>query len=262
MRNSPIGPKNISTGTNLNAKARPYSRAVWALGEVVSQEAYTFQLGVRFPQCLLATFPGESTMRVIVESESGRECKVFSLLINGLLNQCGIPSQVSVEGKVPSSLHVIRRVAVKLGQNLENPVEVVPRVTEDVSLQNRLEFDDDVSDTSPVVKGTWITASDIVTMIVDGWSWQEILTNHPELCEDDIRACLTYAIEHEDCPDFLETHNRGSRQENLQHSRHREEGPSRETLGTVRRHVAQCTYPSCTCPSPCDEQEEFLRTTR
>lgn len=61
--------------------------------------------------------------------------------------------------------------------------------------RGRLEFDHDVSDTSPVVKGTWVTVSHIVSLMVDGWSWTEVLRSHPELCEDDIRACLTYSLE-------------------------------------------------------------------
>ncbi len=64
--------------------------------------------------------------------------------------------------------------------------------------RDRLTFDPAISDSSPVVKGTWVTASQVVSMIVDNWSWAEILRTHPELCEADIRACLAYTIEDED----------------------------------------------------------------
>lgn len=63
--------------------------------------------------------------------------------------------------------------------------------------RHRLVLDPDVSDRSPVVKGTWITVGHVVTLVVDGWSWADILRAHPELSEDDIRACLTYSVEEE-----------------------------------------------------------------
>jgi uncharacterized protein (DUF433 family) len=58
----------------------------------------------------------------------------------------------------------------------------------------RLIFDDNVSDSSPVVKGTWVTVSHVVSLVVDGWTWSDILRTHPELTEDDIRACLAYTV--------------------------------------------------------------------
>ena len=63
--------------------------------------------------------------------------------------------------------------------------------------QDRLMFDPNVSDQSPVIKGTWITVSQIVTRIVDGFTWADILRSHPELTEEDIRICLSYATEQE-----------------------------------------------------------------
>ena len=60
--------------------------------------------------------------------------------------------------------------------------------------EERLVFDANVSDSSPVVKGTWVTVSHVVTLIVDGWSWSDILRTHPELTEADIRVCLAYIV--------------------------------------------------------------------
>lgn len=60
--------------------------------------------------------------------------------------------------------------------------------------QERLVFDFDVSDASPVVKGTWVTAGHVVSLIVDGWSWADVLRSYPELCEEDIRTCVAYAM--------------------------------------------------------------------
>jgi len=69
-----------------------------------------------------------------------------------------------------------------------------PATSEDGSgeLTARLIFDPAVSDDSPVIKGTWVTASHVISLLVDGWSWADILRAHPEINEDDIRACTAY----------------------------------------------------------------------
>jgi len=63
--------------------------------------------------------------------------------------------------------------------------------------QDRLVFDFNVSEASPVVKGTWVTVSHVVSLIVDGWTWADVLRTHPELTEDDVRTCLAYSVEHD-----------------------------------------------------------------
>jgi uncharacterized protein (DUF433 family) len=63
--------------------------------------------------------------------------------------------------------------------------------------QDRLVFDFNVSETSPVVKGTWVTVGHVVSLIVDGWTWADVLRTHPELTEDDVRTCLAYSVEHD-----------------------------------------------------------------
>lgn len=68
---------------------------------------------------------------------------------------------------------------------------------------DRLAFDFDVSDASPVIKGTWVTVAHVVSLITDGHSWPDILRNHPELTEDDVRVAVSYAMSeeaHEDPP--------------------------------------------------------------
>ena len=69
--------------------------------------------------------------------------------------------------------------------------------TVSVRWQDRLVFDLDVSETSPVVKGTWVTVGRVVSMIVDGSLWADVLRSHPELTEDDVRTCLAYTVEHD-----------------------------------------------------------------
>jgi hypothetical protein len=63
--------------------------------------------------------------------------------------------------------------------------------------RGRLMFDFSVSADSPVVKGTWVTVAQVVSLIVDGWTWSNILRTHPELTEDDIRVCLAYSVAEE-----------------------------------------------------------------
>jgi uncharacterized protein (DUF433 family) len=68
--------------------------------------------------------------------------------------------------------------------------------------QDRLVFDEEVSDSSPVVKGTWVTVRHVVSLIVDGWTWSDILRTHPELTEDDVRTCLAYTAEQDDAGEY------------------------------------------------------------
>jgi uncharacterized protein (DUF433 family) len=63
--------------------------------------------------------------------------------------------------------------------------------------RERLSFDTKVSADSPVVKATQITVKHVVTLVVDGWTWADIVRVHPQLTEEDIRACLWYAVEEE-----------------------------------------------------------------
>lgn len=60
---------------------------------------------------------------------------------------------------------------------------------------DRLFFDPTVSESSPCVKGTWVTAAHVVSLVMDGWTWEDILRTHPELSEDDIRECLAYTVD-------------------------------------------------------------------
>lgn len=60
--------------------------------------------------------------------------------------------------------------------------------------RDRLAFDPAISRATPIVKGTWVTASQVVALIVDGWTWDDILSDYPELTYDDLRACLSYTL--------------------------------------------------------------------
>lgn len=75
---------------------------------------------------------------------------------------------------------------------------VAPETPDDGRWSSRLVFDPQVCEASPVVRGTWVTASHVVSLVVDGWSWADILRAHPELTEDDLRACLAYTVEQQE----------------------------------------------------------------
>ncbi len=63
--------------------------------------------------------------------------------------------------------------------------------------QDRLIFDFAVSEDSPVVKGTFVTVSRIVSLIVDGATWNDVRNAHPELNDADIRVSLAYELDRE-----------------------------------------------------------------
>jgi uncharacterized protein (DUF433 family) len=79
----------------------------------------------------------------------------------------------------------------------DDSIEAETQDDEIPNWRDRLVFDFDISDISPVVKGTWITVGHVVSLIVDGWTWADILRSHPELGEEDIRTCIAYAMAEE-----------------------------------------------------------------
>jgi uncharacterized protein (DUF433 family) len=49
----------------------------------------------------------------------------------------------------------------------------------------------------PVIRGMRIAVSDVLGWLAAGMTHEEILRDHSELTEDDIRACLAYAADRE-----------------------------------------------------------------
>ena len=49
----------------------------------------------------------------------------------------------------------------------------------------------------PCIRGLRITVYDILNMLADNMSVQEILNDYPKLSNDDILACLAYAADRE-----------------------------------------------------------------
>ena len=47
----------------------------------------------------------------------------------------------------------------------------------------------------PCIRGMRIAVADVLGWLAEGMSHAEILSDYPELTEDDIRACLAYAAD-------------------------------------------------------------------
>jgi uncharacterized protein (DUF433 family) len=103
------------------------------------------------------------------------------------------PSMASV----PVSTVVDRDEPPAVERKGESPTAAT---VDDDRWRDRLTFDVSVSETSPVVKGTQVTAGQIVSMIVDGATWADILRMRPELTEEDIQACLAFTVEQDELP--------------------------------------------------------------
>ena len=49
----------------------------------------------------------------------------------------------------------------------------------------------------PCIRGLRITVSDVLDYLASGMTHEEILTDFPDLTDDDIRACLAFAADRE-----------------------------------------------------------------
>ena len=63
--------------------------------------------------------------------------------------------------------------------------------------QERISVNPLVRSGKPCVKGTRITAYDVLEYLAGGMSEDEILGDFPDLTRDDIRACLAFAAARE-----------------------------------------------------------------
>jgi uncharacterized protein (DUF433 family) len=62
-------------------------------------------------------------------------------------------------------------------------------------LLKRITFDPDILAGKPVIKGTRISVELILELLANGWSFEQILENYPQLSMQDIRAAIRYAAE-------------------------------------------------------------------
>ncbi len=66
-----------------------------------------------------------------------------------------------------------------------------------MSPMDRISIDPNVRFGKPSVRGTRITVGDILGYLAGGMTEADLLADFPQLTQDDIRACLTYAAERE-----------------------------------------------------------------
>lgn len=66
----------------------------------------------------------------------------------------------------------------------------------DKSYMTHIEISPDIRFGKPCIRGTRITVADILEMMADGMSTDEIISEHPNLSHQGIKAALAYASEH------------------------------------------------------------------
>lgn len=66
-----------------------------------------------------------------------------------------------------------------------------------VNYKDYIEVDAEVRFGKPVIKGTRITVYDILQLLASGSTYQSILDDFPQLKEEQIMACLSYAANKE-----------------------------------------------------------------
>lgn len=59
--------------------------------------------------------------------------------------------------------------------------------------KDRIIFEKSIALGKPIIKGTRITVDFVLDLMSNGWSYDDIKENYPQLTSQDIRACLEYA---------------------------------------------------------------------
>ena len=59
----------------------------------------------------------------------------------------------------------------------------------------RIVIDQEILGGKPVIKGTRISVEFILELLANGWSYEEILRNYPQLEKEDILAAIRYSVE-------------------------------------------------------------------
>ena len=67
----------------------------------------------------------------------------------------------------------------------------------DVGWEDRIIVNPAVRSGKPTIKGTRITVYDVLDYLASGMSHEEILQDFPDLAEEDLRACLSFAAARE-----------------------------------------------------------------
>lgn len=62
-------------------------------------------------------------------------------------------------------------------------------------MSNRITIDPNVCHGKPTIRGSRLLVTTILELLAGGAPWSELLQEYPSLEEDDIRACLEYAVQ-------------------------------------------------------------------
>ena len=62
-----------------------------------------------------------------------------------------------------------------------------------MTFRNRIEINPQICSGKPVIKGTRIIVSDLLSQLANGESFEDLKRGYPGLSDDDIRAALDYA---------------------------------------------------------------------
>ena len=84
-----------------------------------------------------------------------------------------------------------------LGASTGLPVEFDWRRLGAMKRLDRISIDPTIRFGKPCVRGTRVTVGDVLEYLAGGISEDQLLAQFPQLCRDDIRACLAYAAERE-----------------------------------------------------------------
>lgn len=61
--------------------------------------------------------------------------------------------------------------------------------------KNRIEINPNILSGKPIIKGTRISVEFILELLSQGWSYEDILKNYPQLTREDILASMEYSLE-------------------------------------------------------------------
>ncbi len=64
-----------------------------------------------------------------------------------------------------------------------------------MSWQDHIVLDPAILVGKPVIKGTRIAVEFLIELLAEKWTQEQILSNYPQLTEDDIQAALHYAAQ-------------------------------------------------------------------
>jgi len=61
--------------------------------------------------------------------------------------------------------------------------------------KKRIEINPEILVGKPIIKGTRISVEFILELLSEGWTYEDILKNYPQLSREDILAAVEYSLE-------------------------------------------------------------------